>query len=138
MREPKLRRSLTDRLLGGVCGGLSRYLGIGAVWWRLAFVVATVLGSGLGAVIYLILWFLTPEETLRDLPPLELDSPDNMRESTLAPIRVRVVAGLIVIGIGALTLAYQLGAAGVSPELLLPVAGISVGGAWLFNRWKGI
>ena len=38
---PQLRRSGTDRMAGGVCGGLADYTGIDAVLWRVAFVALT-------------------------------------------------------------------------------------------------
>ncbi|WP_214370986.1 PspC domain-containing protein [Pseudonocardia sp. H11422] len=57
-----LRRSRTDRMLGGVCGGLATSLGVDAALLRIGLVVLTVLGFGAGAVIYLAAWILAPEE----------------------------------------------------------------------------
>ena len=37
-----LRRSRGDRWIGGVCGGLGEFFGIGAGWFRLAFVIALI------------------------------------------------------------------------------------------------
>ena len=54
---PPLRRSSTDRMLGGVCGGLARHVGIDALLWRMAFVALTVAG-GSGVLVYLALWVL--------------------------------------------------------------------------------
>lgn len=56
-----LYRSQTDRLIGGVCGGLAAYLRIDATIIRLLFVLFA-LGSGLGLIVYLILWAIVPEE----------------------------------------------------------------------------
>ena len=42
--RPELRRSGTDRMLGGVCGGLAEYSGIDAVLWRVGMVGLTVAG----------------------------------------------------------------------------------------------
>ncbi len=56
---PRLRRSSTDRLLGGVSGGLAEYSGIDAVLWRVGFVVLTCAG-GAGVLAYLLLWVLMP------------------------------------------------------------------------------
>ncbi len=58
----RLRRSRTDRMLGGVCGGLAQTLGVDAAILRIALVVATLLGFGLGIVVYLAAWILMPEE----------------------------------------------------------------------------
>ena len=57
----RLRRSSTDRMLGGVCGGLATYTGVDAVLWRAA-VVALTLAGGAGLVLYAVLWVLTPAD----------------------------------------------------------------------------
>ena len=61
MENKKLYRSRTERMLGGVCGGLGEYLNIDPTLVRLAFVAATLLG-GPGIVAYIVLWIITPEE----------------------------------------------------------------------------
>jgi phage shock protein C len=58
---PVLVRSRDDRVIGGVCGGLGRYLGIDPVLVRIAFVVLAVAG-GSGLLAYLLAWLLIPEE----------------------------------------------------------------------------
>ena len=40
--ENRLVRSRTDRMVGGVCGGLARYLGVDATLVRLVFVLIAV------------------------------------------------------------------------------------------------
>ena len=57
-----LRRSRADRWLGGVCGGLSGTLGMEAWVWRLVFAVFTILTSGFGALVYILMWIFVPEE----------------------------------------------------------------------------
>ena len=57
----RLRRSRTDRWLGGVCGGLAVASGMDAWIWRLVFALFT-LSFGFGLVIYLLLWIFVPEE----------------------------------------------------------------------------
>ena len=61
--RPQLRRSGTDRMAGGVCGGLADYSGIDSLLWRVGFVGLTIAG-GSGIVIYLLLWVLMPAEPL--------------------------------------------------------------------------
>jgi phage shock protein C len=71
--RPELRRSGTDRMIGGVAGGLAEYSGVDAVLWRVGFVGLTVAG-GAGIVIYLLLWVLMPSGPLapgRELSPLD-------------------------------------------------------------------
>ncbi|MCB0917410.1 MAG: PspC domain-containing protein [Actinobacteria bacterium] len=57
-----LRRSSSDRMIGGVCGGLGRRYGIDPAILRVAFVVA-VLAAGFGLLAYLALWLLIPADT---------------------------------------------------------------------------
>jgi phage shock protein PspC (stress-responsive transcriptional regulator) len=56
-----IRRSRTDRWLGGVCGGLAVATGVDSWVWRLLFVLFT-LTFGFGVVLYLLLWLFVPEE----------------------------------------------------------------------------
>jgi phage shock protein C len=57
----RLRRSRTDRMLGGVCGGLAESLGVDAALIRIGLVAITVLGFGMGIVLYAAVWMLAPE-----------------------------------------------------------------------------
>ncbi len=54
-----LYRSQTDRIIGGVCGGLAEYLRIDATIIRLLFVLFAF-GSGVGVIVYFMLWVLLP------------------------------------------------------------------------------
>ena len=56
-----LRRSATDRWLGGVCGGLALSTGMEAWLWRIVFVMA--LCTGFGLLVYLVLWIFVPLES---------------------------------------------------------------------------
>lgn len=55
----RLYRSRTDKMLGGVCAGLGEFFDIDPTIVRLVFTLLTLWG-GVGAVIYLVLWFITP------------------------------------------------------------------------------
>ncbi|TFW20031.1 PspC domain-containing protein [Duganella callida] len=57
----RLRRSRTDRWLGGVCGGLAQISGVESWIWRLLFVMF-VITFGFGLAIYILLWIFVPEE----------------------------------------------------------------------------
>jgi phage shock protein C len=59
------RRSATDRWIGGVCGGLARLTGIESWAWRLIFTVLLLFG-GTGGLLYILLWFFVPAESLTD------------------------------------------------------------------------
>ena len=56
-----LRRSTSDRMLGGVCGGLAQHFGIDPALVRIAFVLLAIAGST-GVLLYLLLWAMVPEE----------------------------------------------------------------------------
>lgn len=58
----RLYRGRTDRMLGGVCGGLAAYLGIDSTLVRLFFVLLALPGAGIGVILYLILWVIVPYE----------------------------------------------------------------------------
>ncbi len=57
----RISRSRTDRLLGGVCGGIARATGIDSLVVRVAVVALTVAG-GTGALLYVVAWLMLPEE----------------------------------------------------------------------------
>jgi len=56
-------RSFTNRVLGGVCGGLGGLLRINAWWFRGAFVVLSIATFGAFALLYLALWLALPMES---------------------------------------------------------------------------
>ncbi|XVV04329.1 PspC domain-containing protein [Actinosynnema sp. CA-248983] len=58
----KLRRSRNDRMVAGVCGGVSELIGVDAAILRILLVAATLFGVGAGAVLYLAMWILVPEK----------------------------------------------------------------------------
>ena len=64
-----LRRSSTDRMLGGVCGGLAEYSGLDPVLWRVGMVALTLLGPGV--IVYLLLWVLMPTGPAGPQGPLD-------------------------------------------------------------------
>src|ERR671933_1483657 len=58
--QRQIRRSSTDRWLGGVCGGLAQYLGVDSTLVRLAFVLLAM--SGVSPLVYLVLWVVIPSD----------------------------------------------------------------------------
>lgn len=61
MENVKLYRSVSNQMIGGVCGGLGAYVNIDPVFVRLLFVLL-LFGSDFGFILYLLLWILIPEE----------------------------------------------------------------------------
>ena len=62
-----LRRSRSDRILGGVCAGLADFFGTDPLLIRLVFVVITLM-QGAGVLVYVLLWILMPEEGIENAP----------------------------------------------------------------------
>lgn len=58
----KLRRSFSNRMVAGVCGGLGEFFGIWAGWFRLAFLLALLPGGVPGIALYLLCWIIIPNE----------------------------------------------------------------------------
>jgi phage shock protein PspC (stress-responsive transcriptional regulator) len=57
----RLYRSRTERMIGGVCGGLANYLNADPTLIRLLMVLFALAG-GPGLIAYLILWIVVPLE----------------------------------------------------------------------------
>jgi phage shock protein PspC (stress-responsive transcriptional regulator) len=60
------RRNREEKMIAGVCAGLADEFGISVTIVRLAFVLGSLV-SGMGIVIYLVLWVVMPYRD--DLPP---------------------------------------------------------------------
>ncbi len=57
----KLYRSNTDKVIGGVSGGLANYLNVDVVIIRILFVLLALFGGG-GVLIYIVLWIAIPAQ----------------------------------------------------------------------------
>ena len=59
----RLRRSITDSGIAGVCGGVARLTGVESWIWRMLFVLGLVFG-GFTIFVYIVLWIFVPREEL--------------------------------------------------------------------------
>jgi phage shock protein C len=57
----RLSLSGTDRVIGGVCGGLGAHTGLPSWAWRVIFCLG-VLYFGVGLLFYILLWIFIPRE----------------------------------------------------------------------------
>jgi len=57
-----LHRAANGRMAAGVAAGLADYLGVDVTIVRIGFVVATILGGGIGIPVYGACWLLMPVE----------------------------------------------------------------------------
>ena len=61
MEEKRLYKSKTNKVLGGVCGGIGEYFGVDPTWVRLAWVLFSFMG-GSGLLAYIIAVLIVPDE----------------------------------------------------------------------------
>jgi phage shock protein PspC (stress-responsive transcriptional regulator) len=100
--RPPLRRSRSDKVIGGVAGGLADYSGIDALLWRVGLVALALAGPGVP--VYLLLWLLMPAGPPGDPPP----SPGPARRRVRAsPVPGLTLAGLLIV-VGSLVLLSRL------------------------------
>jgi phage shock protein C len=65
--EKKLYRSLSKRMIGGVCGGLAEYFDIDVSLVRLIFVGLTLITAIIPMLLfYLIAWIIIPPQEKKD------------------------------------------------------------------------
>ena len=62
IQRQALRRSKSNRMIAGVCGGLAEFFGISSFWFRLAFFIAFLPGGVPGILVYLIAMIMIPSE----------------------------------------------------------------------------
>ena len=59
--EKRFYLSVTDKKIGGVCGGLAEYFGIDSLLVRIAFILL-IFGFGTSIFAYILLWLLAPQK----------------------------------------------------------------------------
>lgn len=118
MEQPKrLYRSTTDRVLGGVCGGIGEYFTVDPTLIRVAAVVLAF-GGGFGILAYLILWLIVPERGHEQQPLDQRAQAAGQQMATTAEragqvLRTnnshggRMVVGIILIAVGAMALGHM-------------------------------
>jgi phage shock protein PspC (stress-responsive transcriptional regulator) len=132
----QLRRSRSDKILGGVSGGLAEYSGIDALLWRVGFVALAVAG-GTGVIVYLLLWLLMPADPSG--APTAPGQPVPYRPAEpRSPVPGLTIAGLLIV-VGALALldrftGVDVGAVGFLSAALLVVAGGLITAAFIRGR----
>lgn len=126
----KLRRSVLDRVFGGVCGGCGDCLGISGWWVRISFVLLTLSTAGFGVLLYMLLWVGIPQQRWSDLSPLtQRDEPPPQRlprpEGVLTLGAASIFAGVIVLADQAGVLRTS-GGADLLPAAMLLMIGLVV------------
>lgn len=62
MEQKKLCRSVSNRMICGVCGGIGNYFNIDPTLVRLIWVIVSFLGAGSGLLVYILAAIIIPEE----------------------------------------------------------------------------
>jgi len=122
--QPKtLLRSIDDRVLAGVCGGLASYLEVEAAWVRVGMVAATLFW-GVGLIIYALLWITLPEQP---------EDEGAVHGPPLATANPRAVAGILLLTLGLLVLLWNFLSL-LSFKFVLPVLLVGAGLFLLVHR----
>jgi phage shock protein PspC (stress-responsive transcriptional regulator) len=95
----ELRRSRDDRMVAGVCGGLARYFDVNPTFYRVGFVVLTLLG-GAGILIYGAALLVMPDE----------GQSESVASGVLRDHRHRpwALLGLVLVGVAGIVLLSRL------------------------------
>jgi len=89
-----LFRHPTDKLIGGVCGGLGDYLSMDPTLVRILWVVATLVTGGGGFLAYLALWLLLPVGTVQQGQQRPAAIELNERSMSRAAVVLMTLGGL--------------------------------------------
>src|SRR4051794_31330564 len=117
--EPRrLYRSRSDRMIGGVAGGLGQHFGVDPVIVRIAAVVLVLFG-GVSALAYVAFLLLVPEEPVEGEPPPP--PADRTRVATVVGVGALILIGGPILLLAGLTLA-----AIALPLALVVLAGLLV------------
>jgi phage shock protein PspC (stress-responsive transcriptional regulator) len=123
--RPQLRRSRTDKILGGVSGGLAEYSGVDALLWRVGF-VALALAGGTGIVVYLLLWLLMPAGPQAYGMPVEQQTRMKAPAGPRSPVPGLTIAALLIV-MGILALLTRIGGWDLGPRAFIGSALLVVG-----------
>jgi phage shock protein PspC (stress-responsive transcriptional regulator) len=93
----RLTRSRTDRILGGVGGGLAEHLGIDPLLARFGIGLLVVLTGGAALLLYVAAWLLVPDAPL---PAGQTVPPPRSRAATIAGVVALIALACIIVPSG--------------------------------------
>ena len=153
--QNRIFRVRQGAMIAGVCQGLGIYLGIDPTWGRVFFVLLAFAGTGIGVLIYFLLWVILPLEdqeqgasfsdtvhtSSQEIAEHARQVGQELREIARQPNpRAGVVIGVALILIGFFYLLQNLNLSWLhwfNFDLLWPVLLIAGGIALLLRRARG-
>lgn len=118
-------RSFSDRVLGGVCGGLGTNWRVNPWWLRVIFVAFSIASLGAGVLLYLGLWWALPQESLIV----------NQRGG-IFPLILLTILTFVIVGAWIMQVTGNLTASN-GQTLLYPIAFLAISTVFLFRTVRG-
>jgi phage shock protein PspC (stress-responsive transcriptional regulator) len=133
MKTVRLTRSMLDRVLGGVCGGMASYLGVEGWWLRILWIALAFTTPLIAVFCYMMLWFMIPGQTLAGIPAIgAAQTPRYPQPETI------LLLGFGTVGIGVLTLVQINGGfQGFNGDLIAPILLLLLGVILLIRQIGG-
>jgi phage shock protein PspC (stress-responsive transcriptional regulator) len=142
-RPRRFLRSRTDRVLGGVCGGLGQYFNVDPLLFRIATVVLAIVG-GVSFIAYPALWIFVPRDDGTGNPaPLPIwrllggrdgRPPSAGRAVLLVVLALTALVGMVALFFGS-AWATAVGGGVVIASLVVLLGVGAVGGSLAGRRW---
>lgn len=128
----RLYRSSTNKVIGGICGGIGEYFAVDPVLVRIIAVISCFVG-GFGLMAYIIGWIIIPqrEGTTSDSDEVSSQTFDSSQYTTWK----KYFPGLLLIFFGVLLLIREYGYWFEWDEMI-PILLVAVGLALIFKRKK--
>lgn len=136
-KQKQLYRSKTDRVLGGVAGGLGEYFEIDSTLVRLIFLILFFSG-GSGVILYLVLWLIVPSKSGKKIADEETIK-ENVEEiktkaSEISNDQGKQWLGILLLILGLVLLLRNLGFFRLFVGQLWPLILIIIGIVMLFRQ----
>lgn len=118
-----MQRSFSERVLGGVCGGLASALHLNVWWVRVIFVLLALASLGAFAAAYLILWWLAPQQSV-------------VEARRTLPLPFAILILLAAVALWLLNLSGQLVTVN-GANLYLPIVAVALAAVFFLRQWGG-
>lgn len=121
----KIRRSRTDKVIAGVCGGLGEYFSIDPIIFRILFILL-VIADGVGILLYILLWLIVPQNNvieMSDGKKIHINTDKENESIVVSDTNKKYLLGAFMIVIGVVILTLKL----FSLKVIWPIALIFIG-----------